>query len=435
MRLLQWLGWQNQYPYNSSLSLKNIWQQMRMGSPWNRLGGVFQAGLLLFSWYTILVMLIANSRESQSGLLGLLELVLSVVVVLIPLCLRRFGDRAVLGEAIALIFLEILLILQKLKVAQTDVLVNPVVIIGLFCTLYLVDRYANPRLVFGWNLIAYLGTLSYLAVLQVAFAAGLVMLWLMIPLLLVLVFAGFWALIAPLRAQDQRINELKAQAELAALVERTAIAREMHDIIAHNLTGVIALADGARFAAKEDPQVAIATLATISATSRQALDQLRGLLQVLRTSDEARSELIPAQDLAGLVNDARRQGLTVTVAGLELIPQELPEFTMMTIYRLTSEMLTNMLKYAAGRQGSLVFELEQTGKRQELKITATNALGEKEEAERRKKPAAPTAGGFGIMGMKERAAALGGTVTVLRDEPADKFQISAQLPLPSQEKE
>ena len=65
------------------------------------------------------------------------------------------------------------------------------------------------------------------------------------------------------------------------MVERTRIAREMHDIVAHNLSAVIALADGARYAAAKDPQVASDTLGTIAETSREALKQMRGLLSVL----------------------------------------------------------------------------------------------------------------------------------------------------------
>ncbi|XLN83689.1 histidine kinase [Corynebacterium tuberculostearicum] len=117
-------------------------------------------------------------------------------------------------------------------------------------------------------------------------------------------------------ATDQQL--LIERAEMAGAVERNRIAREMHDIVAHNLAGVIALADGARFAAAKNPAAATEALETIASTSRDSLKQMRGLLSVLRDGDSRADTKAPgASDIAGLISEARRSGFDIIVHGLE----------------------------------------------------------------------------------------------------------------------
>ena len=220
----------------------------------------------------------------------------------------------------------------------------------------------------------------------------------------------FWLLGLQRRRQDADRQALKDRAELSAVVERTRIAREMHDIVAHNLSAVIALADGARYAAAKDPQVAADTLGTIADTSREALKQMRGLLSVLRDDAVRDPNAVGVSAIEGLLADAHRTGLTVTNTGFDEIPEGLSQLTQSTLYRVVQELLTNMLKYSPDRHGTLTAEV--TDRR--IRIISANKQGDSESDP-----------GFGLIGMRERVHALGGTMQVSRDE---EFTVTVELP-------
>ncbi|KQB86609.1 Sensor histidine kinase DesK [Corynebacterium lowii] len=224
---------------------------------------------------------------------------------------------------------------------------------------------------------------------------------------------AFWLLGTLLRQRSETIVLMREKAELAGTLERTRIAREMHDIIAHNLSGVIALADGARYNAVKNPQMAAETLETISQTSREALTQMRGLLSVLREEGGRERNAAPGvADIAALVADARRNGLELTVIGLGDIPADLPTFVQFTIYRTMQELLTNMLKYSSTATGGIKVETQG----QMLLIQSHNPTESK-----------PNEGGFGLIGMEERLLAQGGRLEVKREN--GEFVVKAQVAL------
>lgn len=141
-------------------------------------------------------------------------------------------------------------------------------------------------------------------------------------------------------------QERDQQAELAAARERTRIAREMHDIVAHSLSVIITLADGAVATVQRDPEVAGAAMEQVASTGRQALGEMRNLLGVLR-SDEAAS-LAPQPGLTrleSLFEDVRMAGLPVSVT-ITGEPRALSSTQETTVYRFVQEGLTNVLKHA-----------------------------------------------------------------------------------------
>ncbi|MCK7636801.1 histidine kinase [Corynebacterium sp. P7202] len=225
--------------------------------------------------------------------------------------------------------------------------------------------------------------------------------------------AFFWMLGDSSRRRRDNLEALRQRAELAGVVERTRIAREMHDIVAHSLAAVISLADGARFAARRDPQAAVDTLELIAETSRESLEQMRGLLSVLR-DETGRSESAPpgAADIPGLIADARRSGLRLSVRGTETIPGDLPQLSQMTLYRLVQEMLTNMLRHGDGTG-----ELTVTDTGRAVTVTATNPVGRTGSA---------GASGFGVTGMRERLRAVGGRLDVA--DTGARFVVTAVVP-------
>jgi len=166
-----------------------------------------------------------------------------------------------------------------------------------------------------------------------------------------------WALGNLRRARLQQLAALEERAQLlelerdqemrlAATTERARIARELHDVVAHSLSVVIAQADGGRYAGKADPTAATDALEAIALTGRQALTDMRSLLGVLR--EGGGEEYAPQPDVAAipaLVEDVRASGLDVDLI-VEGEPQPLAAGPQLAAYRIVQESLTNVLKHA-----------------------------------------------------------------------------------------
>jgi len=213
-----------------------------------------------------------------------------------------------------------------------------------------------------------------------------------------------------------------AQAQMAAAAERARIARELHDVVAHNVSVMVVQADGAAYALGTDPGRAREALAAISATGRQALTEMRVLLGVLRRNDDgAQAVLAPLPGLGQLdelLEQTRAAGLPVSCA-VDGVPQPLPGGAALAAYRIVQESLTNTRKHA-GPGASARVRLCYTGDVLELAVT-DDGLG-----------AAATCdgAGHGLTGMAERAAMYGGSVRA-GPRPGGGFEVTARLPIVS----
>lgn len=211
-----------------------------------------------------------------------------------------------------------------------------------------------------------------------------------------------------------------AQAQIAAAAERARIARELHDVVAHNVSVMVVQADGAAYALGTDPARARDALAAISATGRQALTEMRVLLGVLRKNgDSGQADLAPLpglDQLDELLDQARAAGLPVscTVQG-EPVP--LPGGTALAVYRIVQESLTNARKHA-GPHARADVVLRYCGDSVELSVT-DDGVGH---------AAASDGDGHGLTGMAERAALYGGSVQA-SPLPGGGFQVTARLPI------
>lgn len=227
-------------------------------------------------------------------------------------------------------------------------------------------------------------------------------------------------------------HERDQQTRLAAAAERTRIAREMHDIIGHNLSVITGLADGGAYAARKNPERAGQALEAIGTISRQALSELRRLLGVLRDDhpDGERTPQPTLDELAPLIDRVRRAGLTVH---LELngdpLRAALTPGRQLTVYRVVQEALTNTLKHATGPTSATVaLTCSRTHLDAHITDTGTGAApgttaGTTADAEEAPLPAQ------GIMGMRERAALYDGTLEAGPLPDHGGWQIRLRLPL------
>jgi signal transduction histidine kinase len=244
-----------------------------------------------------------------------------------------------------------------------------------------------------------------------------------------------------------------AQARIAAAAERARIARELHDVVAHNVSVMVVQADGAAYALEPDPARAREALAAISATGRQALAEMRALLGVLRRSDDAppaeppvpvtaeaaaavpdQPAVSPAAGLAAtaepasltpmpgieqlddLFDQTRAAGLAVSCT-IEGEPRPLAGGAALAAYRIVQESLTNTRKHA-GQFARASVQLRYLPDAVEL-VISDNGIGG---------AAACDGAGHGLTGMRERAAMYGGSVTA-EPAPGGGFRVIARLPL------
>ncbi|MFB7089834.1 sensor histidine kinase [Streptomyces sp. NPDC056296] len=235
------------------------------------------------------------------------------------------------------------------------------------------------------------------------------------------------AYFAQLEERAARLEkEREAQAKVAVAAERARIARELHDVVAHNVSVMVVQADGAAYVLDAAPDQAKNALETISSTGRQALAEMRRLLGVLRTGEHQEAgEYVPqpdVQQIEDLVEQCRSSGLPVDFK-VEGTPRQLPSGVELTAYRIVQEALTNTRKHGGPNAGASVrlvyFDdglgllIEDDGK------GAPHELYEE--------------GGFdgqghGLIGMRERVGMVGGTLDA-GPRQGGGFRISVLLPL------
>ncbi|MBX6354628.1 MAG: sensor histidine kinase [Micromonosporaceae bacterium] len=212
----------------------------------------------------------------------------------------------------------------------------------------------------------------------------------------------------------------RARAEQAreyAYEERLRIAQEVHDVVGHGLAAINMQAEIALHLLPKRPEQAGEALSAISRTSKEALDELRATLAVVRRSDPSgvRAPTPGLARLGDLVDRMSATGVPVTVE-VTGTPRDLPAAVDLAAYRLVQESLTNVLRHAG--QASATVRVAHEPDRLTVTVTDTG----------RGAPAAPNAGGHGIRGMRERVTALGG-VFEAGPAPAGGFRVQGSFPL------
>ena len=235
-----------------------------------------------------------------------------------------------------------------------------------------------------------------------------------------------------LRRQETLVAELRDATERerahAAVEERTRIAREVHDVIAHSLTVTLLHVTGARRAMASDPQRAAAALERAEAVGRESLDSIRQVVGLLRNPDaqHAASDRVEAaplphvSDIPALVAQYRDAGLQVE-ASCDIDHVAAGAMTSLTAFRLAQEAMTNSLQHAPGVPLSLHVQLDED--RSAIRLTAENPLSETVPRGRNDQRH-----GLGLVGMAERVRAAGGSIEV-GPTSEGTWRVVAELPL------
>jgi signal transduction histidine kinase len=240
-----------------------------------------------------------------------------------------------------------------------------------------------------------------------------------IPLLIADIHRTRRANVALLRERLELAERTREQeAARRAQQERLRIARDLHDVVAHTLTTINVQAATAAELLDRNPHHLRAALETIEYASRDAIDELRGILGVLRSGDDAEAPMRPApglDDVSNLISRTRDDGVDVHMEVLGERPPRLPEAVSLAAYRIVQESLTNARRHAAGApvQVTLTFKSDHLGLAIENREGPSNAANGRGV-------------GVGITGMTERAAAVGGWLAA-RQLPGS-FRIDAELP-------
>ncbi|WP_129841681.1 histidine kinase [Streptomyces sp. RFCAC02] len=256
--------------------------------------------------------------------------------------------------------------------------------------------------------------------------------------LLTVLFCLAWVLGDSLRTRRAYYAELERRAErlereretrtaMAVAAERARIARELHDVVAHNVSVMVVQADGAAYVLDSAPDQTRTALRTISSTGRQALTEMRRLLGVLRGEDggAAAGDYVPqpgVDELGDLVDQVRDAGLPVDFR-VEGTPQPLPSGVALTAYRIVQEALTNSRKHGGPHVGATV---RLCYRRDTLTVLADDDGRGADDGSYAERGADGL--GHGLIGMRERVGMVGG-VLVAGPRPGGGFRISATLPL------
>jgi signal transduction histidine kinase len=199
--------------------------------------------------------------------------------------------------------------------------------------------------------------------------------------------------------------------ELRIAQERSGIAQEVHDVLAHSLAVVVAVADGSRFLRETRPETTEEALREIAGTARSALLDLRGLIEEL--TDDAHRPQPNLADLPALVRGMAATGMRVDLRTTGR-PGGLTPSQQLSVYRIVQESLTNALKHTRGTPTvDVSFVWEGPG----LALTVRSRGSEPEPEPASTLPPARSRGGFGVDSMQERARLAGGWLTAERTDP------------------
>jgi signal transduction histidine kinase len=227
--------------------------------------------------------------------------------------------------------------------------------------------------------------------------------------------------------EELEVAERRHEGERALLQERQRIARELHDVVAHHMSVIAIQAEAGPYKTANPPPELVESFAEIRASALSGLNELRRVLGVLRSDQPDTMPQPGLEDLPGLLDSARAGGVTVTtdVTGT---PRPLPDGVDLSAYRIVQEALSNAMRHAPGSKVQLKLFYGEAALVIEIRNDGVNGDQADPAGPEEGRWAGLGGGGHGIIGMRERAAMLGGH---LQAGPVadDEFLVTAALPL------
>jgi len=364
---------------------------------------------------------LTNENASHHGHYATGVLVLLAFLVCAPLALRtRFPFGAWAAAAVALIGMS--LVIPPGSLGGPNFPVTGVFVYGL--CLYAVTVRCRPRIVVTAVAVTVAGAEFFDsgALPQTVFLIA-------IPILLGVV-------VRVRRSGERQLEEQERRhsGERALLEERQRIARELHDVVAHHMSVIAIQAEAAPYKTADPPPELVESFGEIRASALAGLTELRRVLGVLRTGGQDTTPQPGLADLDTLLDSARSGGVSVTVTRSGN-PVTLPEGVDLSAYRIVQEALSNAMRHAPGSQVRLHLAYRPDSLTLEVRNDAVSvvAAGGVPGAGVPGAGGLAAGGGHGLVGMRERATMLGGS---LEAGPAADggFRVTAVLPVsPPQE--
>jgi len=358
---------------------------------------------------------LTNQNANHHGHHSTGVLVLLAFAVCAPLALRtRFPLSAWAFSAAALIWTS--LVIPPGSLGGPDFPVAGVLVYGL--CLYAVTVRCRPRIVVGAAAVTVVGA----AFIDLGSTPSAVFLAAVAILLGVVVRVR--------RSGERQLEEqaLRHSGERALLEERQRIARELHDVVAHHMSVIAIQAEAAPYKTADPPPELVESFGEIRASALAGLSELRRVLGVLRTSGQDTAPQPGLVDLDALLDSSRSGGVSVTVT-CSGNPVPLPEGVDLSAYRIVQEALSNAMRHAPGshvqvnvayRPDALALEVRNDVGPQAVPVLVASGDG------------AAGGGGHGLVGMRERATMLGGSLDAGPTGDGG-FRVSAVLPVSSPE--
>jgi len=227
--------------------------------------------------------------------------------------------------------------------------------------------------------------------------------------------------------EELEVAERRHEGERALLEERQRIARELHDVVAHHMSVIAIQAEAGPYKIANPPSELVESFAEIRTSALSGLNELRRVLGVLRSDQPDTMPQPGLEDLPGLLDSARAGGVTVTtdVTGTR---RPLPDGVNLSAYRIVQEALSNAMRHAPGSKVQVKLFYGEAALVIEIRNDGVNGAQADPAAPEQERWAGLGGGGHGIIGMRERAAMLGGH---LQAGPVsdDEFLVTAALPL------
>ena len=330
---------------------------------------------------------------------------LGLVIATAALLVRHRAPLVVLGLTLAL---------------QVALGWGPVVLFPVLLAIFNVAEYTDRTIVIGATAVTGVATIATLVIHHDQITTGTV-----VSRLVVIGLAVAVALY--LRARADYINGLKERAERlererellsqqAVGDERVRIARELHDVVAHNVSLMVVQAQALAATGPQDTQHE--TLGHVADLGREALSEMHRMLGVLRLQNGGAPELEPqpgVRDLPTLIERTRQAGLDATLT-VEGAPRELPAAVDLSVYRIVQEALTNVVRHAHAGQATVT--LEYSPDALELTVLDDGAGPNGAHGE----------GGHGLVGMRERVALFGGELETGPRSYGNGYRVRALIP-------